>query len=153
MGYKEGELIVNPTVEQREGSKLELIVSGTKDAIMMVEAGAGEVSEELMIEAILTAHEEIKKIVAFQEQIIEQVGKQKREVQFYLPSTNCSNGCTNEKKKMDAALRTLQDSTRKNPPAVEKFSIEIRRARRGFEGNEEQIAQAIEKLENPLCVL
>ena len=67
VGLIDGEFVLNPTVEQREKSDLHLTVSGTKDAVMMVEAGAKEVSEEKMLQAILFAHEEIKKLVAFQE--------------------------------------------------------------------------------------
>ena len=79
VGLIDGELILNPTVEQREKSDLHLTVAGTKDAIMMVEAGANEVSEEQMLKAILFAHEEIKRLVAFQEGIIAEIGKEKRE--------------------------------------------------------------------------
>ena len=78
-GLIDDEFVLNPTVEQREKSDLHLTVSGTKDAIMMVEAGAKEVSEEKMLQAILFAHEEIKKLVAFQEGIIAEIGKEKRE--------------------------------------------------------------------------
>ena len=79
VGLIDDEFVLNPTVEQREKSDLHLTVSGTKDAIMMVEAGAKEVSEEKMLQAILYAHEEIKKLVAFQEGIIAEIGKEKRE--------------------------------------------------------------------------
>ena len=79
MGLVDGALVVNPTAEQREKSSLHLTVSGTKDAVMMVEAGAEEIPESLMLEAILTAHEEIKKIVEFIENIAAEVGKEKME--------------------------------------------------------------------------
>ena len=79
VGLVDGALVINPTAEQREKSSLHLTVSGTKDAVMMVEAGADEVPESLMLEAILTAHEEIKKIVEFIEQIQAEVGKEKME--------------------------------------------------------------------------
>ena len=65
IGLVDGALVVNPTAEEREKSELHLVVSGTKEAVMMVEAGANEVPESLMLEAILKAHEEIKKIVEF----------------------------------------------------------------------------------------
>lgn len=65
MGLVDGELVVNPNREQEERSELHLVVAGTKDAVMMVEAGAKEVSEAKVLEAILTGHDEIKKIVAF----------------------------------------------------------------------------------------
>lgn len=70
VGCVDGKFIVNPTVEQMENSSIDLTVSGTKEAILMVEAGAKEVSEELMLDAIMFAHEEIKKQVEFQEKIV-----------------------------------------------------------------------------------
>lgn len=79
IGLVDGALVVNPTAEEREKSSLHLVVSGTKEAVMMVEAGADEVPESLMLEAILKAHEEIKKIVEFIEQIQSEVGKEKME--------------------------------------------------------------------------
>ena len=79
IGLVDGALVVNPTAEEREKSELHLVVSGTKEAVMMVEAGANEVPESLMLEAILKAHEEIKKIVEFIEQIQAEVGKEKME--------------------------------------------------------------------------
>jgi len=83
IGMINGEFIVNPTLEQREISQMHLVVSGTKDAIMMVEAGAQEISEEVMLDAIMFAHEEIKKIIEFIEEVISEVGKPKQEVELY----------------------------------------------------------------------
>lgn len=83
IGMIDGRFIVNPTLEEREKSSLHLVVSGTKDAIMMVEAGANEVSEDLILDAILFAHDEIKKLVEFIEEIVAEVGKPKREVILY----------------------------------------------------------------------
>lgn len=82
VGMIDGEFIANPDFEQREKSDLHLVVSGTKDAIMMVEAGANEISEEVMLDAILFAHEEIKKIVEFIEEVVNEVGKPKRDVEL-----------------------------------------------------------------------
>ena len=81
----DGEYILNPNCEQREKSRLSLTVAGTRDAVMMVEAGAKEVTEDEMLGAILFAHEEIKKIVAFIEGIQAEVGKPKMEVNIYHP--------------------------------------------------------------------
>lgn len=78
MGRVNGEFVVNPTVAQLEESDLNVVVAGTKDAILMVEGGAQEVPEEVLLEVIMTAHEEIKRIVAFQEDIVAKVGKEKR---------------------------------------------------------------------------
>ncbi|MEF2292991.1 polyribonucleotide nucleotidyltransferase [Virgibacillus dokdonensis] len=79
VGRVDGEFIINPTVEQEEKSDIELTVAGTKDAINMVEAGADEVPEEVMLEAIMFGHQEIIRLVEFQEQIMETVGKKKQE--------------------------------------------------------------------------
>ena len=77
VGRVNGELILSPTEAQRAQSDLHLVVAGTKDAVLMVEAGAKEVSEDVMLSAILFAHEHIKKLVAFQEEIVAQIGKPK----------------------------------------------------------------------------
>ena len=86
IGLVDGALVVNPTAEEREKSALHLVVSGTKEAVMMVEAGADEVPESLMLEAILKAHEEIKKIVEFIEKIQAEVGKEKMEFEETKPN-------------------------------------------------------------------
>ncbi|KDR95213.1 polyribonucleotide nucleotidyltransferase [Peptoclostridium litorale DSM 5388] len=83
VGVVDGELVLNPNREQRENSKMYLVVSGTKDAIMMVEAAAEEVSEEVMTEAIMYAHEEIKNIVSFIEDIAKKEGKEKQEYTLF----------------------------------------------------------------------
>ncbi|WP_039041960.1 polyribonucleotide nucleotidyltransferase [Sporosarcina sp. ZBG7A] len=83
IGRLNGEFIVNPTPTQLEASELDLVVAGTKDAINMVEAGAKEVSEDIMLEAIMFGHDEIKKLVAFQEKIIAEVGKEKMEIELF----------------------------------------------------------------------
>ncbi|MCM2674697.1 polyribonucleotide nucleotidyltransferase [Alkalicoccobacillus plakortidis] len=80
VGRIEGELVINPSTDQLASSDLNLVVAGTKEAINMVEAGAQELSEELMLEAIMFGHDEIKRLIAFQEEIIAQVGKEKKEV-------------------------------------------------------------------------
>ena len=85
VGLIDGQFIVNPTVEQAAVSEMNLCVAGTKDAILMVEAGAKEVSEETMLDAIWFAHGEIKKLVEFQEKIQAEVGKPKMEVPVYTP--------------------------------------------------------------------
>ncbi|MED4924184.1 polyribonucleotide nucleotidyltransferase, partial [Geobacillus stearothermophilus] len=85
VGRVDGQFVINPTVEQMEKSDLHLVVAGTKDAINMVEAGADEVPEEVMLEAIMFGHEEVKRLIAFQEEIAAQVGKEKMEVVLYEP--------------------------------------------------------------------
>ena len=83
VGMVDGQFIINPTLEQREASVMNLTVAGTKDAIMMVEAGADEIPENVMLDAILFAHEEIKKIVEFIEAIVAEVGREKVELNLY----------------------------------------------------------------------
>ena len=85
IGLVDGAFVVNPTLNEREKSEMHLVVSGTKDAIMMVEAGANCIPDSLMLEAILFAHEEIKKIVSFIEEIVAEVGKEKMEVTLFKP--------------------------------------------------------------------
>ncbi len=80
VGHVNNQFIINPSVEELEKSDINLSVAGTKDAINMVESGSKEVSEELMIEAIMFGHEAIKKLVEFQEKIVKEVGKEKIEV-------------------------------------------------------------------------
>ncbi|MEI5906225.1 polyribonucleotide nucleotidyltransferase [Bacillus spongiae] len=83
VGMIDGEFIINPSVEQMDQSAMNLVVAGTKDAINMVEAGADEIPEETMLEAIMFGHEEIKRLIAFQEEIREAVGKEKRQVELF----------------------------------------------------------------------
>jgi polyribonucleotide nucleotidyltransferase len=82
VGLVDGNFVINPTREQQEKSEIHLSVAGTKDAINMVEAGANEVPEETMLEAIMFGHEEIKRLISFQEEIVAAVGKEKMEVQL-----------------------------------------------------------------------
>ncbi|MFD0698334.1 polyribonucleotide nucleotidyltransferase [Paenibacillus sp. GCM10027628] len=83
VGRVDGQFVINPTTEQAEKSDIHLTVAGTKDAIMMVEAGANEVPEEVMLEAIMFGHDEIRKIVAKIEELVEQAGKPKMEVKLH----------------------------------------------------------------------
>lgn len=80
VGYVNDEYIINPSVSVLEESSVDLKVAGTKEAINMVEAGAKEVSEEVMLKAIMFGHEEIKKLIEFQEKIVSEIGKEKMEV-------------------------------------------------------------------------
>ncbi|WML27466.1 polyribonucleotide nucleotidyltransferase [Neobacillus sp. OS1-33] len=83
VGRVNNEFVVNPTVEQAEKSDIHLTVAGTKDAINMVEAGALEVPEETMLEAIMFGHNEIKRLIEFQEKIVAEIGKPKRDISLY----------------------------------------------------------------------
>ncbi len=83
VGRVDGKFIINPTVEQREKSDLNLTIAGSYDAVMMVEAGANELPEDVILESILFGHKEIKRIVEFQRKIIDACGKKKREVRLF----------------------------------------------------------------------
>ncbi len=83
VGYIDGQYVINPSRAQTEKSLIELTVAGTKDAINMVEAGAKEVSEDVMLEAIMFGHEKIKELIAFEEKIVQEVGKEKREIVLF----------------------------------------------------------------------
>lgn len=82
VAYIDGEFIINPSAEQKEASLLELTVAGTKEAINMVESDAKELSEDIMLEALLKGHEAVQELIAFQEEIVAAVGKEKAEVEL-----------------------------------------------------------------------
>ncbi|MGE5415332.1 MAG: polyribonucleotide nucleotidyltransferase [Acidobacteriota bacterium] len=86
VGMIDGQIVINPTVEQAKKSIMHLVVAGTKDAIMMVECGSEEIPEEQMLDCIFTAHDEIRRIVEFQEKIVAEIGKTK--VEFKATSVN-----------------------------------------------------------------
>lgn len=83
VAYIDNEFVVNPTVEQLSRSLIDLTVAGTADALNMVEAGAKEVSEDLMLDALMFGHEKVKELCAMQQEIISKVGKEKMEVVLY----------------------------------------------------------------------
>lgn len=114
VGCVDGKYIINPTVEQSEKSNMHVTVSGTKEAILMVEAGAKEVSEKEMLDAIMFAHEEIKKLVAFQEDIVSKIGKQKRtDLPIFKPTEEINSAVRDfADKKLDYALDTFDRVTR-----------------------------------------
>ena len=82
VAYVDGEFIINPDKAQKEASALELTVAGTKEAINMVESGAKELSEDIMLEALLKGHQAIQELIAFQEEIVAAVGKEKADVEL-----------------------------------------------------------------------
>ena len=113
VGYVDGEYVINPDLEQRAKSKLHLSLAGTKDAIMMVEAGASIISEKEMLDAILFGHEEIKRIVAFIEDIQAQIGKPKAEVELEkIPEEIDTAVRAYADKMMDAVLENFDRTAR-----------------------------------------
>ena len=113
VGRINGEFIINPTVEQAALSDIDLTVAGTKEAINMVEAGAKEVSEDDMLEALMFGHEAIKELVAFQEDIIKEIGVEKMEYETLEISDELKDEVTNMvSDKINNALR-IQDKLEK----------------------------------------
>lgn len=88
MGHLDGKLVVNPPMADMEGSRLELVVAGTRDAVLMVEAGAYELSEDTMLEAVMQGHAVCKEIAALQEQLVALCGKTKRIFESPIPDTS-----------------------------------------------------------------
>ncbi len=106
VGCINGEFVINPTPAQLEESVLDLTVAGTKEAINMVEAGSKEVSEELMLDALMFGHEAIKELCAFQEEIIAEIGKEDMEYETLEITDELKNEIKElAEKKLDAALR------------------------------------------------
>lgn len=126
VGRVDGELIINPTYEQRMASDINLTVSGTKEAIMMVEAGANEVPEMEMLDAIMFGHEEIKKLCEFIEEIVAEVGKEKMKYKVF-KATEEIDAAVREfaTEKMVSAIKTVEKQERMaNMDAVEKETKE-----------------------------
>ena len=143
IGYIDGNYVVNPTQEQRAVSELHLVVSGTKDAIMMVEAGANEVKEAVMLEAILFAHEQIKQIVSFIEDIQREVGKEKRDYDLYEVPAEIVDAVNDfaSQKMYDAVHVSGREERTAAMAQVETDTMEALSEK--FEGAEKDIANAL----------
>ena len=143
IGYIDGNYVVNPTQEQRAVSELHLVVSGTKDAIMMVEAGANEVKESVMLEAILFAHEQIKQIVSFIEDIQREVGKEKRDYDLYEVPAEIVDAVNDfaTQKMYDAVHVSGREERTATMAQVETDTMEALSEK--FEGAEKDIANAL----------
>lgn len=115
VGLVDDRFVINPTLAQREASKMNLTVSGTKEAIMMVEAGADEVSEKTMLDAIMFAHEEIKKIVEFIDAIVAEVGVTKQPFEPPVVPVEIEEDVKAfAEEKFDAAIRIKDKKDREN---------------------------------------
>ena len=114
VGCVDNEFIINPNLEQKEKSEMHVTVSGTDEAILMVEAGAKEVSEQKMLDAIMFAHEEIKKLIKFQREIMAKIGKEKRIDLPIFAADEDVNQAVREyaDKKLDYALDTFDRQER-----------------------------------------
>jgi len=124
VGRVDGKFIINPTIEQHEQTDIELTVAGTKDAVNMVEAEANEVPEDVMLEAIMFGHEEIARLVRFQEEIVEAVGVEKRSVVlFELNETILSEVETSAKAKLVEAIQVKEKHAREEAISAVKEAV------------------------------
>ncbi|MTW84935.1 polyribonucleotide nucleotidyltransferase [Virgibacillus dakarensis] len=124
VGRIDGKFVINPTIEQEEKSDIDLTVAGTKEAINMVEAGAQEVPEEVMLEAIMFGHEEIKRLVAFQEEIVKSAGLEKKEVTLFEIDEALSEKVAEQAKdKLIAAIQVKEKHAREQ--AIDEVKAEI----------------------------
>ena len=148
VGYINGEFVVNPTVEQAAQSTVHLTVAGNKDAVNMVEAGALEVPEEIMLEAIMFGHTEIQKLIAFQEQIVAEVGKEKLEVTLYELDAELTAAikaaCETD---MNTAIQTVDKQEREeNITAVKTRIIESYEAEEADDETMKQVKAILDKM-------
>ncbi len=149
VGCVDGELVINPTCEQREKSTLSLTVAGTKEKVVMIEAGAKEVSEEVMFDAIMYAHEEIKKICDFISEIQKEVGKPKFSYEAHI----VDEALYNEIKEFgEAKLKIALDTDDKNirEQNLKVFYEELYNyfdGRYTDEENGAEVTEAVEKLQ------
>ncbi|PAV30046.1 polyribonucleotide nucleotidyltransferase [Virgibacillus profundi] len=143
VGRVDGEFVINPTIAQEEKSDMELTVAGTKDAINMVEAEADEVPEDVMLEAIMFGHEEIKRLVAFQEEIIQATGIDKSPVKLFEPEDELTQKIeADAKEKLIAAIQVTEKHAREE--AISNVKDEV------LEGYVEEEPEVIKQVKSVL---
>lgn len=148
VGRVNGEFVLNPTVEQLENSDIDLTVAGTKDAVNMVEAGAKEVTEEDMLEAIMFGHEAIKQIISFQEQIVAEIGKEKMQLNLYEVDP-AINARVREMAEADmlAAIQVVEKHARQEAiDAVNARVLEVFEAEEATEKELKQVKEVLNKI-------
>jgi polyribonucleotide nucleotidyltransferase len=148
VGRVNGELVINPTPEQLEVSELELTVAGTKDAINMVESSAKQVTEDVMLEALMFGHEAIKELIAFQEEIIAEIGEEKMEYETLVPEQEIIDRVKElATDKMDKALR-IKDKLEKYAAidAVKEEMIELYKSENEDKLKEDELKELLVKV-------
>ena len=150
VGRVNDEFVINPTEEQRKVSTLNLTVAGSKDAVMMVEAGANELPEDVILDAILYGHQEIQRIVAFQEEIQQVCGKEKRESKLFKVPEELEAGIREyAKDRLDEATRNPDKLDRDahiaeiNADTMEHFLVD-------YPEMDKEIAMALHDLEKEI---
>ena len=152
VGYVDGQIVINPTLEQRAKNRLNLTVAGTKEKVSMIEAGADEIPEDLMLEAIIKGHEQIKKIAEFIEEIQKEIGKPKFEYESCAVPDDLFNEIYNfASVKMCDAVKEKDKDTRDNNVAelqneIEEF-LKANHTEEEFETIKPLIGEAVYKLE------
>ena len=126
VGLVDGELVLNPTEEQRDRSDLDLTVAGTRDAVLMIEAGANQVPEQTIIDAVFFGHEAIRELVDFQAAIIAEVGKPKMEVELFKVPDEIAAAVRRYEQNLAQALRNPDKQAREQ--AVEEVKKEAAQA-------------------------
>jgi len=116
VGLVDGEFVINPSAEQLDKSSLALVVAGTRDAVLMVEAGANEIPEEQVLEAIMRGHDTIREIIAFQDEIIAAVGVPKREFRVFEPDPELAA-------KVEAFAHARMDEAVRNPDKLAREEL------------------------------
>ena len=148
VGRVNGELVINPTPEQLEVSELELTVAGTKEAINMVESSAKQVTEDVMLEALMFGHEAIKELIAFQEEIIAEIGEEKMEYETLVPEQEIIDRVKElATDKMDKALR-IKDKLEKYAAidAVKEEMIELYKSENEDKLKEDELKELLVKV-------
>lgn len=148
VGRVDGEYVINPTIAQAEVSDIELSVAGTKDAINMVESGAKEVSEEDMLGALLFGHESVKELVAFQEMIAEEVGKEKMAIELLAIDANLEQEINDTyQEKMIAAIQTEEKLEREdNIEAVKEEIVAVYEEKFADEEEAEKLLKEVRQI-------
>ena len=152
VGYVDGEIVINPTLEQRAKNRLNLTVAGTKEKVSMIEAGADEIPEDVMLEAIIKGHSEIKKIAEFIENMQKEIGKPKFEYESCAVPDDLFNEVYNfASVKMCEAVQEKDKDTRDNNVAnlqteIEEF-LKANHSEEEFEAIKPLIGETVYKLE------
>src|SRR5699024_4113253 len=142
VGLIDGEFVINPSIEGQEKSEIELTVAGTKDAINMVEAGANEVTEDVMLEAIMFGHKEIKRLVEFQEKIVQAAGKEKASVTLFNFDAELRTKVEAEAgEKLSKAIQVVEKHAREE--AINKVTDEIKAL---YEEEEEEVYKQVDAI-------
>lgn len=155
VGRVDGKFIINPTPEELEKSELDLTVAGTKEAINMVESSAKEVTEDIMLEALMVGHKAVKELIKFQEKIIKEIGEEKMEYETLTIEDSMKEEIKQAvSKKMDKALR-IKDKLKKYA-AIEEIKEEtVEKYRSEFEDKlkEDELAELLVKVNMVVSVI